>query len=105
MTVLDCLRSMAGYGLGVAGTPGSQISGAPGSSKLSTATDANTSSGNSRDNVHSVTLVASSDFSGTVMGKAFTAGATINFTAPPGYTVAAFAYTVAAGTLTAYYIL
>ncbi len=52
----------------------------------------------------SVTLLASSDFSGTVLGQAFAAGASLTFRANPGDTVAAMAFTRAAGTLFIYYL-
>jgi len=48
----------------------------------------------------SVTILSSSDFSGTVAGAAFSASIAENFTAQPGSTLAAIAYTRSAGTLT-----
>jgi hypothetical protein len=54
--------------------------------------------------VKSVTFLASSDFSGTVLGQAFPASATLTFDAPNGDTLGAMAFTRAAGTLFIYYI-
>lgn len=48
----------------------------------------------------SITLLSSSDFVGTVAGAAFSASIAENYTAQPGSTLAALAYTISAGSLT-----
>lgn len=48
----------------------------------------------------SVTIFSSSDFVGTVAGAAFSASIAENFTAQPGSTLGAIAYTRSAGSLT-----
>lgn len=47
----------------------------------------------------SITLLSSSDFIGTVAGATFSASIAENFTAQPGSTLAALAYTISAGNI------
>lgn len=48
---------------------------------------------------NSISFVTSSDWVGTINGASFPAGASKGYTAPPGYSLPAIAYTRSAGTL------
>jgi hypothetical protein len=61
-------------------------------------------SGNITAGDYSMSIVASSDFSGTVGGVTFPASATLSISSPLKDTLPAIAYTRAAGTLTVYSI-
>ena len=61
-------------------------------------------SGSTPEGVKSVTFVASSDFSGTVLGSAFAPGTGLTFRAHEGDILGAMEFTRSAGTLFLYII-
>ena len=87
----------SGGGGGIPVTPGT------GTQRTPTCTAA-VVSGSTTVGVTRVTFVASSDFSGTVLGQAFAAGASLTFPTAPGDTLGAMAFTRSAGTLFIYYV-
>lgn len=106
MGEVDALRAIVSQLAGIAGVPPIPVTFQSGSgTKHQLVADANTVSGNTRDGVSSVILVASSDFTGTVLGRTLASSASIPFSAPPDDALASFPYTVSAGTLTAFYVL
>lgn len=78
---------------------GGAPSGDAASQQLTPAGSAVTSSGTVAAGKRSVTFIADSSFTGTVLGVALNASESITFTAPVGFTLGAIVYTRTAGTL------
>jgi len=99
---MDALRRLVRALEGPGGNSGAlvQLSGTVRTPLCSEAT----ASGSTASGVKSVTFVASSDFSGTLLGQTFAASASFTFTAPPGDTLGSIGFTRSAGTLYIYYI-
>lgn len=102
ITEENCLRYLVYFGLGSGGRTGATNGGS--GTKRTPNCIAAIASGSTTDGVKSVTLLASSDFAGTVLGQPLAVSASISFTAPVGDTLGSFAYTRSAGTLYIYYV-